>query len=374
MRRLVRRLRRRVASEAGITLAEVIVAIAVLGIGVAGVASGLGAASMSSDRHRKQVTSDWVVRDYAEAVKEYVRTVGYPEGDTAAATAAKYSYDVVSAAIGYEKPDGYNVGLSAQKGIQFQSSANLNVVLVLDTSGSVDTSSARQSVRDAAMAFVNELSETGAKVAIVSFDDTAVVRKQPTPVTAASIPAFQAALPSDSDFGGYTNWDDGLGTAFSTLSTFGQPSPPLVVFVTDGNPNRWILNNSNPKSVQSSGGEARALQEAQEQKELIEHLYYSRIFAIGVRGNEGIDTNNLKAISGPDRFPDSEFDDADWMEVSGFGDLTTSLKIVAEKIRKDYFDVEPPASGDQGAHLLTLVASSEDGRASETLQIIVRRP
>jgi uncharacterized protein YegL len=364
------------------TLTEVLVSITILGLSVTGIASGLGTAAMSSDRHRKEVTADTLVRDYAEAIKEYVRVVGYADEDTAAETAAKYSYESIHAATGFTKPEDYDIGLAAERGIQFQSSASLNVILVLDTSTSVAEAGAQENVRNAARLFIRELSDSGAQVALINFDETATVAKDATPVTAVTLPLFDQAI-TDLVFEGTTNWDDALGTAFSALDDFGNPVPPLVVFVTDGNPNRWIVNDSNPKQIGcvpwftyfcTSTTSDQAVNEAKEQKVLIEDLYHSRIFAIGVPGMTGLDVDNLKAISGPDQFPGTPFEDADWMQVSGFSDLELGLQQIAQDLRKDYFSTEKPRSGDQGAQLLTLVASSKDGRASETLQTIVRRP
>jgi type II secretory pathway pseudopilin PulG len=52
------------------TLAEVLVTVAILGIAISAIVAGLGTASMSSDRHRKQATADGVVRSYAEVIKQ----------------------------------------------------------------------------------------------------------------------------------------------------------------------------------------------------------------------------------------------------------------------------------------------------------------
>jgi prepilin-type N-terminal cleavage/methylation domain-containing protein len=61
-------------SEAGMTLAEVLVAVAILGIAIASIVAGLGSASMASDRHRKQVNGDAVVRSYAEVIEQRVHS------------------------------------------------------------------------------------------------------------------------------------------------------------------------------------------------------------------------------------------------------------------------------------------------------------
>lgn len=57
-------------SEDGTTLAEILVTVALLGLAVAAIVAALGSLSLSSDRHRKQVNADTVVRSYAEAIKQ----------------------------------------------------------------------------------------------------------------------------------------------------------------------------------------------------------------------------------------------------------------------------------------------------------------
>lgn len=63
---------KRMKSEAGSSLAEVLVTIVILGVAISGIVAGLGSVSMSSDRNRKQVSADTVVRSYAEAIKKRV--------------------------------------------------------------------------------------------------------------------------------------------------------------------------------------------------------------------------------------------------------------------------------------------------------------
>ena len=61
--------RRRGRSERGDTLAGVLVALVILSTAGVAIMSGMGAASVSSDTHRKEVNADTVVRSYAEAIK-----------------------------------------------------------------------------------------------------------------------------------------------------------------------------------------------------------------------------------------------------------------------------------------------------------------
>lgn len=65
------------------TLVEVLVAIAIMGIAVTSIVSGLASASMASGRHRKLVNADAIVRSDAELLKQQVRSGGYvPQANT----------------------------------------------------------------------------------------------------------------------------------------------------------------------------------------------------------------------------------------------------------------------------------------------------
>jgi prepilin-type N-terminal cleavage/methylation domain-containing protein len=79
-------------SEAGMTLAEVLVAVAILGIAVIAIVNGIGTVSMSSDRHRKQATADTVLKSYAENVKEKAKLGAYVScGSSPAPSTASYA-------------------------------------------------------------------------------------------------------------------------------------------------------------------------------------------------------------------------------------------------------------------------------------------
>jgi prepilin-type N-terminal cleavage/methylation domain-containing protein len=69
--------RSRTDLEDGVSLVEVLVALAIIGIAVTSIVGGLGTASIASDTHRKEVNTDTVVRSYAEVIKEQVHLNGY---------------------------------------------------------------------------------------------------------------------------------------------------------------------------------------------------------------------------------------------------------------------------------------------------------
>ena len=93
-------------SEVGMTLVEILVAVAILGIAVAGIVSGIGASSLTSDRHRKQATADTVVKSYAEAIKQQMDVGGYVSCTTAVPTPlASYAPANLN---GFSAPSGYS--------------------------------------------------------------------------------------------------------------------------------------------------------------------------------------------------------------------------------------------------------------------------
>jgi len=81
-------LRARIRSEAGETLVEVLVALAILGIAAVAILSGLQLSVQASDLHRKEATGGAYVRSFAEAIQNYVDTSGYKSCASAATTYA----------------------------------------------------------------------------------------------------------------------------------------------------------------------------------------------------------------------------------------------------------------------------------------------
>jgi prepilin-type N-terminal cleavage/methylation domain-containing protein len=75
---------RRCRGEGGYTLSEVLVAVVILGVGVVAIVGALGSSIFTARVHRDIVTSDAVVRQYAEQLTRAVYTpcatpaAGYP--------------------------------------------------------------------------------------------------------------------------------------------------------------------------------------------------------------------------------------------------------------------------------------------------------
>jgi type II secretory pathway pseudopilin PulG len=62
--------------DRGETLIELIVALAIMGITVVAIVSGIATGIVMSDIHRKQATAGAVVRQYAEAIENDVAAGG----------------------------------------------------------------------------------------------------------------------------------------------------------------------------------------------------------------------------------------------------------------------------------------------------------
>jgi prepilin-type N-terminal cleavage/methylation domain-containing protein len=76
--------RRRIDADRGGTLLELIVAIAILGVCVVAIASGITVSILVSNMHRKESTAGAYVRSYAEAIQNVVSNSGYVKCATSA--------------------------------------------------------------------------------------------------------------------------------------------------------------------------------------------------------------------------------------------------------------------------------------------------
>ena len=100
----------------------------------------------------------------------------------------------------------------------------IDVVLVLDKSGSIASSGQTETVRKATRAFLAALAGTGAKVAIVDFSSSAANPVPYTTVTAASIAnTFEPYLKNQYNPSGYTNWQ----AAFKEVETVNANGPDV---------------------------------------------------------------------------------------------------------------------------------------------------
>lgn len=204
----------------------------------------------------------------------------------------------------------------------------INVMLVLDESGSIASSGATEAVRGAARAFLNALSGTGSAVSIVDFSTTAHRPVGYTTVTSDSIEdVFNPYLENGYDPSGWTNWEAAFQQVRSA-NTQGTLAD-LVVFMTDGDPTARNTNSGGTVSGLVEG-DVEAMRRAAEQADLVKGQG-SHVFALGVGAAVTKETSarRLTAISGFDQFPGTAFEQADYTLVEDFDELAAALRQIA---------------------------------------------
>jgi uncharacterized repeat protein (TIGR01451 family) len=213
-----------------------------------------------------------------------------------------------------------NPGLPARCGI--------NVMLVLDESGSINTAGATEDVRNATRAFLKALAGTGAQVSIVDFSSTAARPVPYTTVTTDTIDSvFEPYLRNEYNPSGWTNWQ----AAFEQVKLANAKPPPepdadLVVFMTDGDPTAYTRDNGTAQTGLTNG-DVEALRRAAHEADVVKGQG-SHVFALGV--GEAVQNENsarrLSAISGFDQYPPANFSDADFTLVEEFEELGAALR------------------------------------------------
>jgi hypothetical protein len=220
----------------------------------------------------------------------------------------------------------------------------IDVMLVLDESGSIQTSGATGQVRTAAKAFLGALSGTGADVSIVEFNSRARHVIGYTTVTGASLAGvFDPYIDATGgpgqpryDPGAYpgnerwTNWDD----AFEKVHEANHAGPvaDLVVFITDGDPTAYDRDNGTPV-VGLVDGDVEAMRRAATEADSVK-AQGSHVFAVGVGAavTTPDSARRLTAVSGPDRYPDEDFGEADYTLVRDFAGLAAALREIAVEL------------------------------------------
>ena len=214
--------------------------------------------------------------------------------------------------------------------------APLYILFILDESGSISgfgtgTGNVSSQVRNGVSALFNSLVNTNSRIAAIEFNTTArraVIGgtsdfRQITPANLADYTAYVSDnnLTADNNHydpedytsnqsGTYTNWDAALQLAHSINAD--DSITPLIVFFTDGFPTAY--NNSSGGVTTGSGPafEAVALTEAVSSANQVKGQG-AHIFVVGVP-NPILPESNIKAVSGPNRYPDVEpvFTQADY--------------------------------------------------------------
>jgi uncharacterized repeat protein (TIGR01451 family) len=206
----------------------------------------------------------------------------------------------------------------------------INVMLVLDKSGSIASSGSTEAVRNATRAFLGALSGTGSAVSIVDFSTSADWPVGYTTVTADSIASvFEPYLVNQYKPAGWTNWED----AFTTVrgANAAGTNADLVVFITDGDPT--ARNTLNGPQTNLPEGDVRARGPAAKEADLVK-AQGSHVFALGVGAavTKPSSAQRLTAISGFNQYPDTEFARADYTLVQDFANLGKALRKIAGEL------------------------------------------
>ena len=213
----------------------------------------------------------------------------------------------------------------------------INVMLVLDKSGSIASSGATDTVRAAARGFLQALSGTGSTVSIVDFSTTAAQPVPYTSVTENSIATvFDPYLKNGYKPSGWTNWEAAFQQVERANAVPGGTKADLVLFITDGDPTAYNRVGSSPVTGLTPG-DAMALRRAAAAADIVKGQG-SHVFALGV--GEAVTSQNsarrLTAISGFQRYPEIEpdFGKGDYGLVEDFADLPAALRALAVALCK----------------------------------------
>ncbi len=227
----------------------------------------------------------------------------------------------------------------------------LNVLVILDESGSIGTSNATGDVQDAFRAFIGSLNNTGSKVAVEEFSTVARLPQiGGSPAGAyvtiddSTVPDFNSYITNQYRPGDRTNWEDAMRLGFYGAPRPDHTIPHLVVFITDGDPTAVIdrrdvtdaeyfsntqLTNSDTSSAGGNAGLYPAIPMANAIKGEGSH-----ILAIGVGAalTNNASRQRLISMSGPDVYSGTgTFDIAtdDVYLEPDFANLETALRETA---------------------------------------------
>ncbi len=216
-------------------------------------------------------------------------------------------------------------------------SCGIDIALVLDSSGSVDSTELGQ-MKNAFKSFVNIfLPATPTLFSVTDFDATAKVVQTFT----GDISLLNIAI-NEPISGGATNWEDGLKKAFGTFDPRpGVVHPNLIVFASDGNPT--VNNQSGATTGITDGNDLiNAITTANTIK-----TSGTRIITLGIGNNLNIE--NLEAISSADAVYTSGFNTlaADLAEIAVelCGGTITIKKLIDQDGNLATVDDQFPASG-----------------------------
>ncbi len=208
----------------------------------------------------------------------------------------------------------------------------IDVMLVLDESGSIASTGATDTVRDAARGFLDALSGTGSSVSIVNFSTSAAQPVPYTTVTPGTIDSvFAPYLKNGYKPNGWTNWEAAFQKVREANAVPSGIKADLVLFITDGDPTAYNRSSGSPVTGVVEG-DATALRRAAAEADAVK-AQGSHVLALGVGAavTSAASERRLTAISGFDQYPDPEpdFGKADYALVKDIDDLPAALRAFA---------------------------------------------
>jgi len=197
-------------------------------------------------------------------------------------------------------------------------SCGLDVTLILDNSGSVGAN--LDDMKADFKSFVDTLANTPTQFSVVYFNDTAHVQQ----VFGVSASAIKTAIDNVPAASGSTNWQDGLLKA--KLMTDPRPTVPnLVVFSSDGDPNKYYTNISNESSPTGLTGPGNGFDTASHNAAIsVANAIKSsgtRIITLGIGIGSDMQSR-MEAISSSDAY----------YNASNFSNLSTALNTIVNKL------------------------------------------
>ena len=205
----------------------------------------------------------------------------------------------------------------------------MKVAVVLDESYSIEVAGATQKVRDATRALAQGLVGTGASMAVFKFNTTAsssfiAPYQQVTSGFVSGALATYLNTYQPSIFSPYTNWDSGL----AKVQTETQANPPqLVVFLTDGNPNR--LGNG---ATAYQEGYYTPVNAAVAVAEMLKQRSHMFVVGVGSGVTDPLSALRIESVSGTRSFPTYPISVADYTLVTDFDELEDALRELASNL------------------------------------------
>ena len=192
--------------------------------------------------------------------------------------------------------------------------AGMKIVLILDTSSSM-ASGDITTVKNAASALANSLAPANS-VGVINFGTNIISSLSPTTNTTTITNAINSIQHSSSTQ--YTNWDAAFKAANPMVG-----SGDLVVIITDGNPNKYLVG-STVTPTGSGTDETNAVDYAVASANAIK-ADGTRILAIGINSSGssgGFNQTNLEKISGTQVIPPGTLTNINSVDVYK-GDIST---------------------------------------------------